>query len=779
MATQTTALQIPISMLSSSECPSCVERLRDALLEMRGVDELVVDEQRLTLTLRYDPNLASLEQIEARAHDVGVRIEEHFGHETYDLVGLDCPDCATKLEKAVASLPGVLWAAVSFAASVIHVEYEADVVSRDAIMARIEAMGYTTRQAVASGRRPPESIRRRTTLTVVCGALLVAGAAASLTALDARVTTVFYALSIVVGGYYAVKAAYYSLLTRALDMNVLMTVAVLGAVYINEWSEAATVVFLFAVGNALESFAIDRTRASIRSLMDLAPPVALVRRDGVESRIPVAVVRVGDLVIVRPGERIPMDGRVAGGASSVNQAPITGESASIAKQVGDEIFAGTINETGALEVIVTRTAEDNTIARIVHLVEEAQAQKAPAQRFVDRFSRYYTPSVIAIAAAVATVPPLLLNDPFDDWFYRALVMLVISCPCALVISTPVSIVSAIGNASRNGVLVKGGAYLEEMAHVGTIAFDKTGTLTTGVPEVSDVVPAPGRSERDVLAAAAAVERRSEHPLADAVTRAAEALGIVADENVEGFRAIVGRGAVAQVGNEELVVGSVTMFEKMSVDLDALHAEADRLQRDGKTVVVVGSRAGVVGLVALSDTLREESGPAIAALRKAGIDRVLMLTGDNARTASAIAAKLGVDGYLAELMPQDKVTAVKRLRADGVSVAMVGDGINDAPALAAASAGIAMGAGGSETALETADIALVASDLRKLPYVVTLSRRALRVVKQNVTLSLVIKVGFLLVTAIGLTSLWLAVVADTGTSLLVTANGLRLLRTKAD
>ncbi len=672
----------------------------------------------------------------------------------------------------------MLWAAVNFAASVIRVEYEADIVPRDAIMARIEAMGYTTRQAVSAGRRGPEGIERRTLLTIVSVVLLALGGIAGVVGSAPQVDIVLYALAIGTGGYYLVKGAYYSLLTRSLDMNVLMTIAVLGAAYIGEWAEGATVVVLFAIGNALEGQAMERTRNSIRGLMSLAPSTALVRRDDVEQRLDIGRIRVGDVMIVRPGERLSMDGRVCDGASSVNQAPITGESTSVAKEVGDEVFAGSINEEGALEVCVTRLAEDNTLARIIHLVEEAQSQKAPAQRFIDRFSRYYTPGVIAIAVAIATVPPLFFGAPFAVWFYRALVMLVISCPCALVISTPVSIVSAIGNASRNGVLVKGGAYLEQIAGVTAIAFDKTGTLTAGVPEVTDVIAAEGFTEEDVLANAAAVERRSEHPLAEAVMRAAESRGVRVPGEASSFRAIVGRGALATVADDELVVGSVKMFEKMSLDLRPMMDRVDGLRTEGKTVVVVGSRREVIGLIALADAPRPESTRSIERLKAAGVRRVLMLTGDNDRTAAAVAARLGIDDYVAELMPQDKVNAIKQLRADGTRVAMVGDGINDAPALAAASVGIAMGAGGSDTALETADIALIASDLSKVPYVVHLSRRALRTVKQNVTVALAIKAVFMIVTALGLTSLWLAVLADTGTSLLVTANGMRLLRTRA-
>lgn len=778
MAAETTALKIPISLPIGGDCPRCVDRLRESLLEMRGIDALQVDTEDATMTLSYDPNLVSLEQVEDRAHRAGVEIAGRFGHETFDLVGLDCPDCAVKLERAVGSIAGVLWASVSYAASVLHVEYEDGDVLRDAVMRRVETLGYTTRQAMASGRRAPAGMGRRTILTAVSGVLLVAGAAVSFVAGDPLFAIGLYVLAIVAGGYYLAKGAFYSLATRSLDMNVLMTVAVLGAAFIGDWAEGATVVFLFAVGNALEALAADRTRASIRGLIELAPSTALIRRDGREQQLATCKVRIGDVMIVRPGERISMDGVVTDGSSTVNQAPITGESVSVDKTAGDPVFAGSINEAGALEVEVTRLAEDNTIARIIHLVEDAQAQKAPSQRFVDRFSRYYTPTVIAMAILLAAVPPLAFGADSREWLYRALVMLVISCPCALVISTPVSIVSAIGNASRRGVLIKGGVHLEQAAAVSAIAFDKTGTLTIGRPEVTDVVASAGATEDEVLAAAAAVECRSEHPLAEAILAEAGARGITPGEGKH-FRAIVGRGALASVGGTERVVGSPAMFQKMSVEAGPLALLAERLQEEGKTVVMVGSRDGVIGLVAMADRLRAESARALGALREAGVSRVVMLTGDNERTAAAIAEDLPIDEYFAELMPQDKVETIKRMRDGGTAVAMVGDGVNDAPALAAASVGMAMGTAASDTALETADIALMSDDLTKIPFVLRLSRRALRTVKQNVAAALVIKGVFMLVTALGLTSLWLAVLADTGTSLLVTANGLRLLRTKVE
>ncbi|RJQ52835.1 MAG: cadmium-translocating P-type ATPase [Actinobacteria bacterium] len=773
-------LEIPIVLPEEKECPRCIRRFTSSLAELRGVSSTEVDTERSVLVLEYDPNLVSVDKVKERAHEVGIELRERFRHETFDLVGLDCPDCAGKLEKGITAMDGVVWVTVNFASSNMRVEYEPDTASREQIMRRIETLGYGTRQAVREGREAPQGLELRGVLTVVSGALLVTAAGLSFL-LGARSPVVIglYALAIITGSVYLVRGAYFSLLTRALDMNVLMTVAVAGAMLIGEWSEGATVVFLFAIGNVLEARAMERTRASIRDLIDLTPPTALVRHDGMENEIRTADIRVGDIMIVRPGERISMDGTVVSGSSYVNQAPVTGESVPAQKTPGDTVYAGSINEAGAIEVAVTRLAEDNTLARIVHLVEEAQGQKAPSQRLIDRFSRYYTPTVIGIAVGVAAVPPLVFAAPFAEWFHRALVMLVIACPCALVISTPVSIVSAIGNASRKGVLVKGGVYLEELASVSAVAFDKTGTLTSGVPEVTDVIPIGGGREQ-VLAVAAAVERRSEHPLGEAIVRRAVEEGIYVVSEARDFQAVVGRGARAVVGEEELMVGSVQMFEMIDgVEMDALRPHVERLHGDGKTVVIVGSVRGILGLIGFADRLRDESRESIRSLRLQGVKPIVMLTGDNAGTASAIAQELEIDEYYAELLPEEKVETIRRMGLEGTAVAMVGDGINDAPALATASVGIAMGTGGSDAALETADIALISDDLAKLPFILRLSKKAVRTIRQNVAASLIIKIVFLAITVVGLTNLWLAVIADTGTSLLVTANGLRLLRYRGD
>jgi Cd2+/Zn2+-exporting ATPase len=585
-----------------------------------------------------------------------------------------------------------------------------------------------------------------------------------------------YGLSIVAGGVVLLPRALSAARALSLDISVLMLVAVVGAVGIGEWSEGAAVIFLFTLAQWLESRTMERARHAIRSLMDLAPAEALVRRDGVEHRLGVDDVRVGDVVLVRPGEKIPVDGAVIAGSSDVNQAPITGESQPVEKQPGGEVFAGTINGHGALDVRVTRVRRDTTMARIIDLVETAQAQRAPSQAFVERFARYYTPAVLVAAALVAVLPPVAFGRPFDEWFYRALVLLVISCPCALVISTPVSIVSALAGAARRGVLIKGGVHLERVGAVRVVAFDKTGTLTSGRPEVVDIIALDGCRPAEILRFAAGLEARSEHPIAQAVLRRAAQDGAAAPPG-ELFRALPGLGAEARIEGESVVAGNHRLFEERGLCSPVIDGHLERLGREGRTAVLVARADSTIGILGVADQTRDTARDAVDRLRREGIGRVAMLTGDNMQTASAIASALGVDEFRAELLPSDKVAAVQDLRRRYGSVAMVGDGVNDAPALAAADVGIAMGAAGTDAALETADVALMADDLGKVPYVLRLGRATVRTVKVNIAFSLGLKAAVLVLALVGVATLWMAVAADMGASLVVIANGLRLLRAR--
>ncbi len=559
-------------------------------------------------------------------------------------------------------------------------------------------------------------------------------------------------------------------------MNTLMTVAIIGAAAIGEWGEGATVVILFAISEVLERYSMEKARQSIRSLMDIAPKEALIRRGSAELMVNVDDIQVGDIMIVKPGQKLAMDGVVIKGTSTINQAAITGESVPVSKTIDDEVFAGTLNEEGLLEVKVTKLVEDTTISKIINLVEEAQAERAPSQAFVDRFAKYYTPAIMILALGIAVVPPLILGGDWGEWVYRGLALLVVGCPCALVISTPISIVTAIGNAAKNGVLIKGGIHLEEAGRLSAIAFDKTGTLTKGFPEVTNVETFGTIDEKGLLAIAAVIEKGSQHPLASAIVRKAESICADLSLTVEDFQSITGKGVKAKVNGELYYIGSPKLFTELHSNMNVeTNQRIEVLQKQGKTVMVLGTEQQVLALIAVADEVRDSSEDVIKQLHEIGIKKTIMLTGDNQATAEAIGQRLNVTDVKADLMPQDKLDYIKQLRKDYGNVAMIGDGVNDAPALAASTVGIAMGGAGTDTALETADIALMADDLSKLPYTIRLSRKTLTIIKQNITFSLGIKLLALAFIVPGWLTLWMAVFADMGATLIVTLNSLRLLK----
>lgn len=588
-----------------------------------------------------------------------------------------------------------------------------------------------------------------------------------------------YAAAILIGGRELLVAGIKNMCHFVFDMDTLVSVAVIGAAAIGRWQEGAVVVLLFAVSEAMERYSADQARQSIKSLMKLAPKETLIRRAEKEITVPVEKVQIGDIMIVTPGRKIAMDGIVVKGMSTLDQSAITGESLPAVKTIGDGVFAGTLNGEGVLEVSVTKSAGDTTLARIIQLVEESQTRKAFSQTYVDRFAAFYTPAAIMIAVAVALFPPLLNGAEWNTWIYRGLALLIVGCPCALVISTPVAIVTAIGNAARNGVIIKGGAYLEAAAALDVVAFDKTGTLTRGFPEVTDMIIYHG-NRRNILTACAALERRSQHPLASAIVRRAEKEGVsVQQVAVEDFQSITGRGVRARVNGKIYTAGSPRFFEDISVSISRdIHRHISDLQVQGKTVMIFGTDKEILALIAASDKLRDSAEHVIQQLHEAGIGRTVMLTGDNKATAEAAGKKAGVSEIRAELLPEDKLTLIKRWQAQHRKIAMVGDGVNDAPALAESTVGIAMGSAGNDTALETADIVLMSDDLTKLPYTMTLSRRTLMVIKQNVALSLIIKMISFLMIFPGWLTLWLAVFADVGATLIVTANSMRLTRIKS-
>jgi len=690
--------------------------------------------------------------------------------QTFQVDGLDCAAEVALIEQQIGRLAGVCSvraSALTGQATVIHT------LESSSLEAAFARAGFHVRETRphAAGRAPAAA-----TLVALALALTMAGALAAFYTPLAGV--VFYLPAILAGGAPIARKGMQRARQGLLDMNALMTVAVLGAMAIGEWGEGAATVVLFSLAQLLEARSLERARQAISGLMSLAPETALVLRDGVEERVPASQVGRGELMIVGPGERFALDGVVESGESAADQAPLTGESQPVAKAPGDAVFAGSINGAGALGVRVTRPAAETTLARILRRVEQAQSSRAPSQGFVEAFARIYTPLVLALAAVAAVAPPLLGYGTFADWAYRSLVLLVIACPCALVISTPVSIVSALTAASRRGVLVKGGAHLEDMGRVRVVVFDKTGTLTRGAPEVTDILPVHG-SAADVLALAAAVEARSPHPVAAAVVRRARAMGVAWEPAAEVVD-IPGRGARGRVGPAQVLVGSHRLFDERGLCDHRLDADLARLEAQGKTTVLVGrldgvpGEGGLRGVLAVADEIRPEAGEALGALRRAGL-HIAMLTGDNARTAGAIALRLGLEDYRADLLPEDKVARVAQMQQALGPVAMVGDGINDAPALATATVGLAMGRRGTDVALETADIALMSEDLRRIPEAIELGRATRRVIRQNIALSLGVKAAVLGLALAGYGSLWAAVAADMGASLLVIGNGLRLLR----
>ena len=686
------------------------------------------------------------------------------------VAGMDCASCAATVEKRVSQLPGVHRAVVNFAAGRLDAEHDPGLALEE-IEKAVRDAGYGVERAQEV--EGPLFWRTPRAISVFASALLfVLGLTLGLAGAPEVASVAAYLGAIVVGGVPIFRAAIGGLRARHMDMNVLMSAATVGAVGIGEWAEAASVVVLFAAGNALQVYAIDRTRGAVRALARLAPDEVLVRRGDSERLVGASEVAVGETVVIRPGERLALDGEVVEGRTTVDESPVTGESTPVEKGPGDAVYSGSLNGGGGVLVSVVREASDSTLQRIARLVEEAQATKAPAEQFVDRFSRLYTPIVVAVAVILAVVPPVLGGE-FGTWFYRALALLIIACPCALVISTPVTVVSGIGAASRRGILVKGGAALEAAGRLKALAFDKTGTLTEGRPVVSRVVPLDGRDETDVLRLAAALERRSEHPLAHAILTAADGANL---PQVAGFRSVAGRGAEGEVGGKGYLIGSPRLFAERGIALDGATEALEAVEAMGETPVILGSEEAPMAVIGIADAVRPDARATLESLREAGVGELVMLTGDAEAPARRIAEELGV-GYRARLLPEQKVEVVRELVSKHGDAGMVGDGVNDAPALAASSVGFAMGAAGTDVALETADVALMQDDLPKLAEAVRLSRSAEGIIKQNVAVSILIKGLFVLLAPFGLVALWLAVFADMGTSIAVTLNGLRLFRAK--
>ncbi len=761
------------------DCADCAATLAKGVEKVKGVKSASLNFGTSKLKVEYDPQAFDEREIDREIKKLGYRLARVGGssHIVLLVEGMDCADESMVIEKQLKKLKGAQNWRFNLVAQEVEVEYDPALLKPDQMIQAIEQTGMKGR--IKGLEKPLESFwerKKHLILTIVSGVFILAAFGFAWAGYPHRVTDPLYILAMITGGYFIARKGLMALRTLSFDINFLMTIAVIGAAIIEEWLEGATVMFLFSVANILQNYTMNRARNAIRSLMELSPNEVVVKRNGREERASVEGVQMGERIIIKPGEKIGLDGRIVEGHSYVNQAPITGESMPVEKKPGDTVFAGTINQNGSLEVEITHTYKDTTLSRIIHMVEEAQAQKAPSQSFVEKFSKYYTPAVIGGAALVAVVPPLAFGYPFGDWFYRSLVLLVIACPCALVISTPVSIVSGLTVAARKGILIKGGVYLEEAGSLKIMAFDKTGTLTRGILKVTDVIPLNKYSQEDLLRIASAIESRSEHPLGKAIVEEADRRGSTYPEPT-GFQSITGKGARAKVNGQIFYIGNHRLCEELGrCDLE-IDARMLNFEKERKTAVILTSQEESIGIIAIADGVREESASALQRLKASGIEKVVMLTGDNKGTAEAIAKSLPIDEYHAELLPEDKTAIIKDLMEKYGKVAMVGDGVNDAPAMAVASMGIVMGAIGTDTALETADIALMTDDLSKLPFLLRLSRRTLRIIKQNIAFALLIKGVFIAMAIPGWATLWMAVGADMGASILVILNGLTLLATK--
>ena len=698
------------------------------------------------------------------------------------VANLDCEHDATNIERGLQSFTGLTGLKVYPKSAKVTLTYDPALTRPEALKEKLEALGFPPQKGMEMAEQPKPWRNPKVLTSAASGVLLLVGWIIGLAGAPEIVSTVMYVAGLLIGGYYFGREAIEELvLEREIGIELLMSVAAVVATIMGQAAEGAMLVFLYSISEAAEGYTEEKTRAAIKALMNLAPKVALVRRDGVEREIPVEELEVGDVFIVKPGQSVATDGAVLVGASSMNQAPVTGESVPVEKQPGDPVFAGSINGEGALEVRATKTFAENTIARIIHMVEEAQEKKGKSQRFIERFGARYSPAVLLIGILIAMIPPLLFSADWTTWITRATVFIVAAAPCALVISSPITLVAALGTGARQGVLIKGGVYIEELAKVRVVALDKTGTLTRGEPEVTDVVLLRDdlvrltASQQQLLALAAGIERRSGHPLAQAIVRYAEAQRVLPAELTD-FRSLTGAGASARLDGRMIYVGSPDMFHsKLGVSLGGVWGNINQLQGEGKTVVVLGDEEAAWGLIAIRDNIRPNAAKAIDAMHAAGVEKVVMLTGDNERTAQAIARELGIDEIYADLKPEDKVTRVRELAERYGHVAMVGDGVNDAPALAEATVGVAMGAAGTDVALETADVALMADDLEKLAYALRLAKRNQSVVNQNLALSALVIGGLVVGAVAGTFSLPIAVLGHEISEFVVIGSGLRMLR----
>lgn len=784
---------------------SCLELLDEAVADQDGIVHVELDTEAEKIRFDFDASRINEEDIHRIAVTMEPTLQQRWSNCTMRLGkrgGRACESCALSLERQVQEIPGVRRATASYAGGVMSIQYDDTLVSPAELSQSVSGWGFDVAPSAAAlpfqAPAAPETGLRYawhwsienlqaifTAITFV--AMIAARIVEGMAGAPPYLATALYAVAYFTGGVFGLKAGIESLQARTIDVDLLMILAAVGAALVGQPFEGAMLLFLFSLSNVLQEYALDRTRNAIRAMMELRPSQATVRRGDQTLTLPIEQVNIGDHILVKPGERIALDGVVLIGESAVDQASITGESMPVHKEPGSQVFAGTINKNGYLEIDVAKLAKDSTIARLIQMVEEAQSEKAETQRFIDKYEQYYAIAVIVLTSLAIVVPPLLLGESPADAFYRAMTILVAASPCAIVISTPATVLSAIGNGAKRGVLFKGGSYVENAATMKVIAFDKTGTLTVGKPQVTDVVVCKSwdGDRNELLSLAAAVEAKSEHPLAQAVVEAAEERDLALPA-ASGFQATTGKGVRASVNGQTLHIGNRRYFADVpSTSLAEASAIVQELQKQGKTSVLVAQvdedneSAAIIGVIAFADVLREDAAQVVSDLYEEGIEHVVMLTGDNELVAAQIAAQVGLDDYYAELLPEDKVAVVNEVREKYGPVAMVGDGVNDAPALATADLGIAMGAAGTDVALETADIVLMSDDLNNLPYVIGLSKKT----RQTLIVNLVFALGMiaLMLAAIFYRDLALpaAVIGHEGGTVLVSLNGLRMLNYNPD
>jgi Cd2+/Zn2+-exporting ATPase len=774
---QTTSLKKLNLSIKGMDCADCALHVEKAVLKLTGVHSVSVNFMSGKLQADIDPGSVSEPEIFKAVKSVGYAVDElkDLKEDHFSLQGMKRKEIRT-LRRKLKRIPGIEKIVLDFSSHCLTIQHKLPDTELNYLIKELGLQFLPKIQKQKEGVQTSPFSRKNLILTILAGIFATTGIILQQLDLSNLTTVPFFLLAVMFGGYPFALKGLKEARHLTLGMNFLMSVAVMGAMFIGEWAEAAMVVFLFSLAQLLESVSIQRARRSIQSLINLAPNVALCKTDSGIIEKPVEQVSVHDIILIKPGNRIPLDGEVMMGSSRVNQAPITGESMPVEKQKGDLVFAGTLNQDGALEIRVTKPFKDSTLSRIIHLVEEAQAQRAPVQQIVEKFARIYTPAVVIFAFLVAITPPLVWGGQFDVWFYRALVLLVISCPCALVISTPVTLVSALTNAARLGILIKGGAYLENFHNIKVLAFDKTGTLTYGKPSVVKTVTLNGFSESEVLKIAASLETNSEHAMAAAIMDYATGKGII-PIGVKNFKVQPGMGAEGNLGGETYYIGNHRFFEENGRCDPKVHPHLEKIEAKKHTAVILGNSHSVIAVFSIADEIRPEAPEVIRLLRDEGISKTIMLTGDNQITAASIASVVDMDEVYAELLPENKVETIRNLKNHYKHVGMVGDGVNDAPALAMATIGVSMGVSGSDAAIETSDISLMKDNLFNLVFLKKLSHKTSRIVRQNIFLSLFLKAVFLVMAIPGFATLWMAVFADMGASLMVIFNGLRALHIK--